>query len=59
MKKLYNAPVINYVEIELPPVMVLRASLPTNGLINLDRVSSTTNTADETIGGSWENIWNE
>lgn len=58
MKKLYNAPAINYVEIELPPVMVI-ASLPTNGLMNLDRVSSTTNTADETIGGSWENIWNE
>ena len=58
MKKLYNAPSINYVEIELPPVMVT-ASLPTNGLMNLDRVSSTTNTADETIGGSWENIWNE
>lgn len=58
MKKLYNAPAINYVEIELPPVMVT-ASLATNGLLNLDRVSSTTNAADETIGGSWENIWNE
>lgn len=58
MKKLYNAPAINYVEIELPQVMVT-ASLATNGLMNLDRVSSTTNAADETIGGSWENIWNE
>lgn len=61
MRKQYNAPVVSLVDIEISAVMKV-ASLPTkeeNTTNTVDRWFSTGSAAEENIGGSWENIWNE
>lgn len=52
-KKIYIAPVAGVIEMQLPSIMET-FSAPEGG-----RGDSGGITADETVGGSWENIWNE
>lgn len=59
-KKLYNSPVAEFVEIQLPPCMNETATAPGFGGgddDDDDRGDSEFN-SNEYIGGSWENIWN-
>ena len=55
-KKLYNAPETEFVDLLLPPCMV-EASAPTTDEDDEMGDSGGSNVG-ETVGGSWENIWN-
>lgn len=53
-KKIYIAPVAGIIEMQLPSIMET-FSAPEGG----GRGDSGGINAEETVGGSWENIWNE
>lgn len=58
-KKLYNAPETEFVDLLLPPCMVV-TSAPTTGDSDEDDEmgDSEGSNVGGTVGGSWENIWN-
>lgn len=53
-KKLYSTPVADYVEVRLPAIMELSQETEEE-----DRGSSDDHTANDYVGGAWENIWNQ
>lgn len=54
-KNIYKAPVCEYIKLDIDAIMVDTSPRKdtTGGGFASDQ------TADENIGGSWENIWNE
>lgn len=59
-KKLYSTPVADYVEVRLLASIMDIQSLPKDdGEDGRDGNDSGFHGANDYVGGSWENIWNE
>ena len=63
-KKLYSTPVADYVEVRLPASIMDIQSLPTGGDDGGgdgrdEESDSGFGTANDYVGGAWENIWNQ
>lgn len=54
-KKLYIAPVVEFVDVILPPCMNETVSSPFGGDDDDERADG--DNAKEQVGGSWEDIW--
>ena len=60
-KKIYSTPFAEYVDVTLPPCMsdIISPGVTTDKENLQDLRGNSIYGADENIGGSWENIWNE
>lgn len=60
MKNIYNAPVCEYVELDIDTIMETTSPWDTPSVGDGEGGGfSTDQEANQHIGGSWENIWNE
>lgn len=56
-KKIYSTPFAEYVDVTIPPCM---SDIISPGVTDeTDDRGNSIFGAEETVGGSWENIWNE